>query len=351
MPKSRKTWISFDVGGANIKAAHQSGLARTLPFELWKRRDDLPNVMVSLAESLPAFGRIALTMTAELCDCYATKAEGVLDVLKATKALANGREVIVWGVDRRFHSAKEIEDAPYLAAAANWLALAEVVARLVPQGAGILIDIGSTTTDLIPLADGMAHARGRTDTERLQTGELVYVGVRRTPLCAIATDLPFQGLPTGLMAEFFASTLDIYLTLEETQADPTDLSTADGRPATKSAALNRMARMVGADKTNFSNDDAIAFAHAADKAVLDRLESAAIRACESTIGRPLRAVVSGSGEFLARRLAERLGCQGVNVIGLREAWGPIASSAGCAHALAILAPERADADLATERQP
>jgi hypothetical protein len=50
--------------------------------------------------------------------------------------------------------------------------------------------------------------------------------------------------------------------------------------------------------------------------------------------------VAGSGEFLARRLAQRLVAPGGTIIGLNEAWGPVASSAGCAHALLVLASER-----------
>jgi probable H4MPT-linked C1 transfer pathway protein len=350
-PPNRLDWIAFDIGGANIKAANESGQAGTLPFELWKRPDDLPGVIATFAKGFREFGRIALTMTAELCDCYATKAEGVLDVLDAVMDVAGERPVCVWGIDRQFHSPEEIRAEPSLAAASNWLALAEVAARIVPEGTGILIDIGSTTTDLVPLVDGLAVPRGRTDTGRLQMGELVYAGVRRTPICALAAELPFQGLPTGLAAELFASTLDIFLVLGETPEAPGDLSTADGRPATREAARARLARMVGADRSGFTADDAIAFARAAEGVLLDRLESAARRACEGTIGVPRSAVVAGSGEALARRLAARLlGPEG-RIIGLRDAWGQVASAAACAWALATLARERAESDLASRAAP
>ena len=152
----------------------------------------------------------------------------------------------------------------------------------------MLIDIGSTTTDLIPMAHGAVVARGRTDTERLQTGELVYAGVRRTPIHALATELPVRGVPTGLAAELFASTLDVYLTLGDLAPNPTDLSTADGRPATVGAAHDRLARMIGADRESFSTEDAREFARAADRCLTDRLVRAAERACLATIGRPRR---------------------------------------------------------------
>ena len=49
--------------------------------------------------------------------------------------------------------------------------------------------------------------------------------------------------------------------------------------------------------------------------------------------------MAGSGEFLARRLAGRVLGPGGTIIGLQEAWGPVASIAGCAHALVVLAGE------------
>lgn len=343
MTDPRPSWLALDVGGANLKAAHSSGRARSLPFELWKRPDELPRGLATLIGTLPPADRVALTMTAELCDCYATKAVGVRAVVDAVQVALGGRPTVVWGVDGRFHAVDEVREVPRLAAAANWLALATLAARLIPGGPGLLIDIGSTTTDLIPMVDGRVAVRGRTDTERLQTGELVYAGVRRTPLCSVAAELPFRGRPTGLTAELFATTLDVYLTLGEIPSDSEDLSPADGRPATADAALDRLARMVGADRDGFTSDDAMAFARAADRALLSRLEHAAARVADAAIGRPAHAVVAGSGEFLARHVAARVLAPGGTIVSLAEAWGPVASNAACAHALAVLAVEWAEA--------
>jgi probable H4MPT-linked C1 transfer pathway protein len=336
---SPPTWLALDVGGANLKAAHSSGVSRALPFELWKRPEELPRALGAVASSLPKADRLALTMTAELCDCYPTKAVGVRAVLDATIAAFPQMPTAVWGIDGRFHEVSEIRETPAIAAASNWLALATVAGRLIPEGPGILIDIGSTTADLIPVLDGQVAVRGRSDTERLQTGELVYAGVRRTPLCALATELPFRERSTGLAAELFATTLDVYLTLGEIRADPKDLSSADGRPATADAARDRLARMIGADRDGFTADDAFAFAQAADDALTERLVGAAVRVTSRATGRPVRAVVAGSGEFLARRVASKVLEAGGQVVSLAEAWGPVASIAACAHALADLARE------------
>jgi (4-(4-[2-(gamma-L-glutamylamino)ethyl]phenoxymethyl)furan-2-yl)methanamine synthase len=338
--EQRFPWIGLDIGGANIKAAHFDGPALTVPFEVWKRPDELSRAIAAAVAALPPSNRAAVTMTAELCDCYSTKATGVSAVLDAVLEALPGWSIVVWGNDGEFHSVAEARAGPYIVAAANWLALAYLAARLVPTASGVLIDIGTTTTDLIPLDRGKVAARGRSDTERLQTGELVYAGVRRTPVCALATELPVRGVPTGIAAEIFASTLDVYLTLGLIESNPTDLSTADGRPATALAARDRLARMVGADRDGFSDQDALEFAQAAEDCLLARLSHAARQAVEPTIGRATVAVVAGSGEFLARRLAQKLIQPDGSIVSLKEAWGDVASSAGCAHALVKLAAER-----------
>ena len=75
-------------------------------------------------------------MTAELCDCYPTKAEGVLAILEAATQAAGRPSLLVWGIDGRFHELDEIRRRPLLAAAANWLALATAAARLAADDRG-----------------------------------------------------------------------------------------------------------------------------------------------------------------------------------------------------------------------
>jgi uncharacterized hydantoinase/oxoprolinase family protein len=132
-----RSWIALDIGGANIKVAHAGGQARTVPFEVWKRPDELRSVIAAIAATLPRSDRVATTMTAELCDCYPTKSVGVNAVLDAVAEALPARPVVVWGVDGEFHGVREVRGRPHLAAAANWLALATLAARLVPDRTGL----------------------------------------------------------------------------------------------------------------------------------------------------------------------------------------------------------------------
>ena len=152
-------WIALDIGGANIKIA-QARVRPAVPFEVWKRPDELGQAIAAVVATLPRFDRVAVTTTAELCDCYPTKQVGVNAVLDAVVGVLPNRPVTVWGIDGEFHDVAEVRSRPEIVAAANWLALATLAARLFPESPSLLIDIGTTTTDLIPLDGGLVAARG-----------------------------------------------------------------------------------------------------------------------------------------------------------------------------------------------
>jgi probable H4MPT-linked C1 transfer pathway protein len=216
-------------------------------------------------------------------------------------------------------------------AAANWLALATWAGRLVPSGTGLLIDVGSTTTDIVPLLNGRPVPRGLTDPNRLRYRELVYTGVRRTPVCAL---LGGEGA-----AEFFATTQDVYLLLGERPPDANDRHTADGRPATVEAAHARMARMICADAENCSLEAARNLAREVHDRQLALVQDAVAQVSSHLPIPPRTAVISGSGEFLARRLVVGRATDRISTISLTEKLGPAMSSGACAYAVAMLGQE------------
>src|SRR5712691_1298217 len=94
--------LGLDIGGANLKAAHSDGSARLQPFELWKHPQQLSEVLNELIHGMPAHDLLAVTMTGELCDCYATKREGVHAILEAVGVAAPGTPMRVWSTAGRF---------------------------------------------------------------------------------------------------------------------------------------------------------------------------------------------------------------------------------------------------------
>jgi probable H4MPT-linked C1 transfer pathway protein len=329
--------IGLDIGGANLKAASSDGNAASLAFELWRAPGQLPQELNRLLSQFSSGDRLAVTMTAELADCFPTKAEGVAAVLGAVAAVAGPRPILVWQTTGRFAPLEQAVATPLQTAAANWHALASWAGPHCPDGNALLLDIGSTTTDLIPIVNGLPAARGQTDPQRLLSGELVYTGVRRTPLCALRRTVDWQAGVCRVAAEFFATTLDVYLLLDRVPEDAGDTDTADGRPATRSAAHNRLAHMLCGDGTELSPDDALAIAGQFAETQLDLLSQAVSQVLEN-ISRLSAVVISGSGSFLARQLVESHPLlRQIRPIDLGELLSPAAANAACAYAVARLA--------------
>jgi probable H4MPT-linked C1 transfer pathway protein len=326
------TVLGLDIGGANLKAAHTRGAARLRPFALWKDPAGLPDALRSLLHEMPSFDLLAVTMTGELCDCFETKRQGVAAILDAVEAVAGRSLVRVWRTDGRLVDAATARQTPLRTAAANWHALAVYAGRHAPAGPALLLDVGSTTTDVIPLQDGRPVPKGLTDPERLRSGELVYTGVRRTPLCAL---LGARGA-----AELFATTLDVFLVLGGLEEDAADFDTADGRPATRAAAHARLARMLCADVETSTEEERRKLAELALLRQVGHLTGAVEGVAKRLSGPPRTVVLSGSGEFLARVvLQEQKAFPPCRVVFLSQALGPDLSRAACAFAVAVLAGE------------
>jgi len=198
------------------------------------------------------------------------------------------------------------------------------------------LDIGSTTCDVIPLVDGRPTALGRNDTERLLAGELVYSGVERTPLCAVASQVLYRSQECPIAAELFATMRDAYIVLGELPEQPEDVDTADGRPATVVASRIRLGRMICADKEQFGQADALAMAESFADVQVASIAIAVKRVIASMPLRPETIILSGHGEFLARRVLSESGLT-AQVVSLTDRLGPDMSRAATAYAMAVLA--------------
>jgi probable H4MPT-linked C1 transfer pathway protein len=333
--------LAFDIGGANLKGADGRGAAVSRPFPLWKTPEKLEAALGELAAELPAADRWGITMTGELADCFRTKAEGVKRIVQAAANAAAGRETLAYGVDGRWRSVEEAVAAPLAVAASNWHALAAFAARFVAERPSLLIDVGSTTCDIIPLRAGRPAALGLSDPARLASGELVYTGVVRSPVCALVSSLDLRGVTYGVAQELFATTWDVYLTLGDLPEQPNETSTADGRPATREFARERLARSICADASTFSAEDALEAARQIAAAQRRLLSLAAARVVGRQPEAPCAVVISGQGEFLARAVwAESNVAPHAEVVSLGNVLGPVVTRCAPAHALAVLLAER-----------
>jgi probable H4MPT-linked C1 transfer pathway protein len=260
-------------------------------------------VLRALAAELPAASSVAVTMTAELSDVFRTKREGVGFVLDAIEATAEA-PVRVFSTAGEFVNPGVARARPLDVAASNWVATALLVGRFVPEA--LLVDVGSTTTDVVPVVGGRVAAVGRTDPERLLASELVYTGVVRTNVAAMVRSVPLRGGRCPVASELFAVSGDVHVLLGALEPEDYTGPTPDGRPPTPEFAAERLARVVCADAEMLAPGEIRAIATAVAEAQVEEVAATLARVA-GRIGRALPVVTTGLGSFLARQAAERLG--------------------------------------------
>jgi (4-(4-[2-(gamma-L-glutamylamino)ethyl]phenoxymethyl)furan-2-yl)methanamine synthase len=332
--------LGWDIGGVNIKAARfeseGGGPSRpravSAPLEMQRDSAALVPTLRRLAATLGS-GPVthAVTMTAELSQAFRTKREGVGFVLDALAAAFPGEQVKIYGVDGRFLDPADAREVPLEVAAANWAATARFVGRQVADC--LLMDIGTTSTDIIPVAAGEPAVLGWTDPERLLSGELVYTGALRTPVEAVARVVPLWGGLCPLAAEGFALIGDAYLWLGTLDARDYSTSPPDGRPPTREFAGERLARAVCADAEMLDEEAVGTIARALAEAQVSMVADA-IRRVHARHPRLAIAVVTGLGDFIAAEAASRAGLQ---VMPLADRIGGAARTAAAAAVAWLLA--------------
>jgi len=255
--------IGWDIGGAHVKASLlvDGRLADIVqwPTPMWQGLEHLDQALAAARERWPQFdaARHAVTMTAEMADLFPNREAGVLAIAsRMGEQLGSG--IRFFAGDAGWAKLDTVAQNWKAIASANWLATARMIALRQPDA--LLVDIGSTTTDLIPIVAGQPAPLGRSDGARLASGELVYLGVVRTPLCALARRIPFDGSYINVMNEFFATTADVFRLSGELDADHDQYPPADGGSKDTAATCQRLARMIGRDAREASEADWRAFA-------------------------------------------------------------------------------------------
>ncbi len=304
--------IGWDIGGAHVKAAviNQEGemlFVFQQPCPLWQGLGKLHEAVFSIMRQLPDRPyRHAITMTGELVDLFANREDGVKKIITAMADLLPNSELLVFSGNQGLLKHNQVEAGHYQAiASANWLASASFAAQKV--GNGLFIDIGSTTTDILVLDQSKVLAQGYTDYQRLQSKELIYTGIVRTPVMAVAQTALDQGQETGVMAEYFATMADVYRVTGELNEAHDQTATADGAEKTIIASARRLSRMIGCDFYPKEFARWLDFANNIRSQQLEKIQLACglfIAKNGITNNSPL--IGAGVGQFLVKEIAKTL---------------------------------------------
>lgn len=333
------TVIGYDVGGAHLKVARiENGrpvAARQIVCPLWQGMDKLD---AALAEAKPLTAgahTVAVTMTGELSDLFYSREAGVT-MLTQRMGIEHGAGTLFWlGPSGGFGDAEFARDHHAEVASTNFLATAAAIGERIPDA--LLIDMGSTTTDIVAVRNGKPLASGLTDGDRLVSGELVYTGLTRTALMAIAAEAPLQGVRQRLVREYYATAADARRVLG-VLPDGVDMhATADGRGTSRRESVARFARMFGRDSGNAGDSDWRAAAAAILDCQLASILDGARQVLSCTPLPPTApVVVAGIGADVAADVAQRLGRHAVSFGELTDAEGEAALwTTRCAPAVAV----------------
>lgn len=251
----------FDIGGANTDLAvvefDEKGNIINIRTDfsylpMWNKKDELSRTLLELlGKDIDEIDAVGISMTAELADSYQSKNEGVLDISGMVMETFNLPVAFV-GLNGMIDY-ESVQKNPQELAAANWIATAPLAAHMLPDC--IFIDTGSTTTDIIPIKNGSECAKGRTDLERLATGELVYTGTLRTNVATLVDKVPLKDELVRTASELFAVTADVHLVLGNITMEDYTSETPDGEDKSRENSLLRLARVVCGDLDLLSPDD------------------------------------------------------------------------------------------------
>jgi (4-(4-[2-(gamma-L-glutamylamino)ethyl]phenoxymethyl)furan-2-yl)methanamine synthase len=340
--------LGLDIGGANTKAAYirtEAGALKALQTELvyfpfWKRdTEQLKAMLIKLREAVAGAHKldcVAVTLTAELSDAYRTKREGVNHILTCAAEAFSDTKIRVATVDAVLVGVEEAKAEPLRVAAANWAATGWMVAGLLRDC--VVVDVGSTSTSIIPITHGKVSASGKTDLDKLMNGELVYTGSLRTNVAATVQTVPLRGGVARVASELFAQSGDAHLVLGNITVGEYTSETADGKEKTRTGALARLARVVCADTEMLTEVEILQLARYVwgkqVEQIADGLSQVYAR-LQPNAKETIPVVVTGLGkDFLAKKAAQKTGVE--KVVDLEELL-PDASLASPAVGAALIA--------------
>jgi probable H4MPT-linked C1 transfer pathway protein len=318
--------IGIDIGGANTKIASSDGEIIELHYiPLWKDTT-LPTSLEDIADELQP-DKVSVVMTGELADCFEDKLQGIDFIMRSVNDAFDCEVKYIDSSGYFTESSSNLRDL----AAANWAASSRLIGSEI--GDCIFVDVGSTTSDIIPIKDGK-HVAGLTDFSRLVRSELFYAGTLRTNLAYLLEKVNVANGECHIASELFSTTADAYLLLGDISEELYTCETADGAGKNKTAAMRRLARVVCADLTEISADEIYHIAQQVKERQVNLLTQAISVVAERN-GLD-RIASAGLGEFLIKEAAERLGFECISVA---ARWGPDISKVFPAYAAAKIMEE------------
>ncbi|VAX22184.1 4-[[4-(2-aminoethyl)phenoxy]-methyl]-2-furanmethanamine-glutamate synthase [hydrothermal vent metagenome] len=302
--------LGLDIGGAHIKSATtmigetiKLGKRETIAFEIFREKQRLAPLLDEIIKKIKPDG-VALTMTGELSDVFKNRAQGVRWILDSALKAVRRIEMRVVDINGRLVSTQSARRNPARVSSANWSATGAFVSRWITNG--IVVDIGSTTTDILPIVNGEVAVKGKTDYERLKNGELLYTGYLRTSAGAVCPEIRIDGATISTCPEHFAIVGDAHLYLGDIKPKDYTCPTPDGRGKTRSSAGARLSRLVLSDVNALKYKDIKSIATQIVKAQEQKIAQAIKKIIHDHRLNIAPVIVIGPGRIYLKQIKKRL---------------------------------------------
>ncbi|GBF36340.1 (4-{4-[2-(gamma-L-glutamylamino)ethyl]phenoxymethyl}furan-2-yl)methanamine synthase [Methanofervidicoccus abyssi] len=305
--------LGIDIGGANTKITELEEKyykIHHIYFPMWKKHKKLTELL--RVYNSGNVEKVGIVMTAELVDAYRSKREGVEDILNSVERAFPDKDIYVFDVDGNFLEIDVAKKKYIKVSASNWTATAYFVIKDICDNC-ILVDMGSTTTDIIPIKDGEILAE-ETDLKRLMNNQLVYVGALRTPLSFLTNTVVFRGFKTNVSSEYFSITGDVNLILNKINPEDYTCDTPDGVPVDRKSCMRRVARVLCSDLEEVNEEEILDISLQFYRKLLNMVRSNLDRVFERYEIRDV--VITGLGEGILKEALE-----GYSIISVGERYG------------------------------
>ncbi len=299
--------IGLDIGGANLKVASINN-GKIIYFPMWKKWKELNKQLFEIKKEYKPKS-VGVVITAELADSFDNKVNGIRYISSVVNDVFDDCNIFYLDVNGNIKS--KIDD-PKLFAASNWVASTKFLLRYYENF--LFADMGSTTTDLIPVTNKIEAEK--TDYERLRRKELIYFGILRTPIFYVLPE--FDSTP--LASEYFSITGDIFTLTGDISVKDYNCETPDGRDKGKEDCMRRIARTLCCDVDEIGKDNIFKLA----KLVKEEMIKKTSKAIETLAAKyKLNKVIGcGIGEFILKKASKHAG---LDYISLKDKFGDFSS--------------------------
>ena len=249
---------------------------------------------------------VAITMTAELADCFENKRRGVHFIVDAVESAFPTTPNRFYTTAGKLVEAEVAKQYWALTAASNWHASAWFLFRQHQQPEGFLIDIGSTTCDIIPVVAGLPVSPAQTDLDRCRNRQLVYAGIGRTPICSLMDSVQFTDCSIAIARELFATVADAMIWANRFPPEPDNHDSADQRSLSRFACRTRLCRMLCADDCDLDDEQVTQIAEQTYNALKKQIVAGLQTVIDQHPSIAKTFCLAGSGQTLAREAIESI---------------------------------------------